>query len=404
MIYFPAFYKEVLKSKNLKVKVCSLLFLFYSFIYYLGASKCYAQTFNGKYLYWDVNTDPRLDITFYSTGRSFGSESVSLRVKNMSSKKLILGFQIEIEDFCSGIKTKKIYYTLNPNEKKGTNAWSDGFEFETECIQRKLHGEKFRTSIKQINVKLTSISESAYNSGNATSGSNSSNEGTEMNGNTVSGDQDLQTSNYDIKCKPVVIGLNGTPSRYCANVIWPCEQQVTYVNGNKIHSSPDKVSRRFLIQYKKVSDLQWITNTIDGCPLTFYSLTKLEPCIDYQIRVFSICGSFNSAPSNLLLFTTSCDAPTSIKIRNTSSNSISLSARIVNGSIPCATIQYPLLTSVQYKSSKSTNWNERSFNWGDPLLVDQLLSNELYVFRLRYKYPNGKWSKFSNTILSTTLQ
>ena len=121
----------------------------------------YAQEFNGKNVRWHLpeNTDKRFKAFFGSTGFSFGSESTSLAVENLTQNKLILKFKVTCYDLCGDYTIKSITRSVNPLGKAGTSPFFDGSEYSTKCTVKKKYSDSFSSKLGKVEIELVSVQE-----------------------------------------------------------------------------------------------------------------------------------------------------------------------------------------------------------------------------------------------------
>lgn len=143
----------------------------------------------------------------------------------------------------------------------------------------------------------------------------------------------------------------------------------------------------FIIQYKKASDLDWITTVTSSNKVT---LTNLSAATNYQWKIKTNCSDFSNIQNFTTLNNTTCNVITNVTFSNITKTSFNVSWL----SVPLAQNYI-----IQYRKFGNTNWIEYSNIPSTTLSVSNLLANTKYEFRIR---PNCN-NQFSIIFYVTTL-
>ena len=147
----------------------------------------------------------------------------------------------------------------------------------------------------------------------------------------------------------------------------------------------------FLLQYRPVGSSVWVSGTTTAPSL---QLNGLGACIDYELRMASLCSDSGSIFSQIFLFSSEgcCVPPASV-----SSDSLSETTLALRWPAVYAALGYRL----QYRASGDSLWINRTT--GDTLVVlDSLSPCTRYELRLETLCDTG-WSGFSPVFVFNTL-
>jgi hypothetical protein len=201
-------------------------------------------------------------------------------------------------------------------------------------------------------------------------------------------------------CPPPSFKLDGSPKNYCASFIWSCPTVTNQMNGNEFRQVGITYNY-MLFEYRKEGDRLWKSEKLDGCAfLLRYQISGLEPCTRYEVRMRASCSNGTmSEYSNILRFETDCTAPGTISFPQVTSTSAKLNYR-VQGS-DCYKNGYEV-TIVEYTTT-GMQWNEVEHKGGE-LILGPLQPGTRYRVRLKTRYSNGKFSRYSTEGSFTTLK
>ncbi len=201
-------------------------------------------------------------------------------------------------------------------------------------------------------------------------------------------------------CPPPSFGLDGSPKNYCVSFIWSCPAITNQMNGNEFRQLGFTYNYT-LFEYRKEGDLTWKSDKRNGCGvIERYSIFGLEPCTRYEVRMRASCSNgAMSDYSNIFRFETACTIPGTISFPQITSNSAEINYR-VQGS-DCYKNGYEV-TIVEY-TTNGMQWNELEHK-GGKLTLGSLQPGTRYRVRLKTRYPNGKFSRYSTEESFTTLK
>jgi hypothetical protein len=366
-----------------------------------------AQTFDEKSLRWplDDNADKRIKAFFATPGRSFGSEETVVAVENLTDKKLSVEFSVTYTDLCGVTTTKKFTHTVPAKGKAGGSPWFDGKNFSPECKETKKYGERFVTKIADIKLELVSVKElggpatgSGTGNGNSGNSGNNGGAGTNTGGNGSSSNGNTGGAK---DCKPVSFEKDGQVGLNCIKLLWWCNQETNIMNSKTGEFSQHLEINDFVVQWRVQGDKTWKQAKTSTCPINRYTITGLDACTQYEVRVLRDCGGGKySEPFKTLTITTACVAPTLLKAVNVSRSSISVSTRRASTGAICDG-NVSSVTEVEFKTGGGT-WDSMICNPGQACTIGGLTPSTAYRVRARYKYPNNKYSEYTNEIVVTT--
>jgi hypothetical protein len=200
-------------------------------------------------------------------------------------------------------------------------------------------------------------------------------------------------------CPAPPFHLEGSPKNYCASFVWSCPSVYNTMNGTE-YKQVGFTYNDVWFEYRKEGDRLWKSEKFGGCIIMQYTLTGLEPCTRYEVRMRASCSNGTvSEYSNILRFETECTAPGTISFSQVTSTSAKLNYR-VQGS-DCYKNGYEV-TIVEYTTT-GMQWNEVEHKGGE-LLLGPLQPGTRYRVRLKTRYSNGKFSRYSTEGSFTTLK
>jgi hypothetical protein len=200
-------------------------------------------------------------------------------------------------------------------------------------------------------------------------------------------------------CPAPPFQLEATPKNYCATFSWTCPQVSNTMIGTEFKQLGFTYNDVWF-EYRKEGDRLWKTEKFGGCIIMRYTLTGLEPCTRYEVRMRASCSNGTmSEYSNILRFETDCTAPGTISFPQVTSTSAKLNYR-VQGS-DCYKNGYEV-NIVEYTTT-GMQWTEVEHKGGE-LILTPLQPGTRYRVRLKTRYSNGKFSRYSTEASFTTLK
>ena len=372
----------------------------------------FSQTYNGKLLIWDFGTtlDKRIQVRMGSGGYSFGTEGTTLQVKNIGTKKIYLKFKQTFTDFCGNEKQREFSLTVNPNEVVGGSTFFGGWEqydYTTNCKERKKYADNFGTAIKVAKLELISAREEGEPVNSSGNGTNNNNSG------SVNNNQPVQPVNGQSPCPcpcpdaqgssdcPTVNFTCGDVGARCASLKY-FEQKYIVYNQHTGDIKTDNTPTNYIVQYRKAGDLNWIER-IPASNMT-YSVSDLEPCTKYEVRMLRDCGGGKrSIPSGILSFTTTCPEMPSFQMINITSSSATVSLRMPSTFLG-AGCGYSILPKLIFEYKREGGVWESVFctSGKGSCGFFGLTPNTGYRVRAKRDYGNGKYSGYTNEIYFKT--
>jgi hypothetical protein len=149
-----------------------------------------------------------------------------------------------------------------------------------------------------------------------------------------------------------------------------------------------------VIEYESVSSGIIVPVTVSGSS-TSYILTDLLENTSYSIRVTSVNNSGSSAPSASINVTTLLARPKVLNLGNITESSVELSWN--------STFTDVLSSIVEYKKDVESSWTTINGVAESPRVVDGLVSETLYNFRVYYLTNSGAVTAPSTIVSGSTL-
>jgi hypothetical protein len=397
-------------KQSVHVKYALLFFVFFIGI---GSKNSFAQTFNGKWLSWQLDkpNENRLKFKFGTIGQNFGSEATACSIENVSSSKLFVEIKLTKTDFCGGNITTTISATVKPHEKVGGSTWMGigQHDYTTSCKQNKKYGEKFITKIFTVSLQIVSI-KNLDDPNPAPGPKPGTNPNPDPNPVPSPGTNPRPTTNpvtdpIEIKtCPTFGFKFSNTPSYNCVALEWwALSTKVNMIDANgNFNQSNNPEAKYFTIQFRKQGDVYWTSEKRDNTGRNVHTLTGLDACSKYEVRLITSCdNNIDSNPSNIVRFTTACNKPAELIIEDIKDNSAKISSkRQLVISYPCSSAKTQI-RSIEFKTS-TTAWDEVICNTGSPCFLSALSPNTTYRVRARYKYGNALFSNYTNEVSFTT--
>ncbi len=209
-------------------------------------------------------------------------------------------------------------------------------------------------------------------------------------------------------CPTYGFKIHATPSYNCASLSWWALSTTTNTvdaQGNfKQNKVPEAIS--FTLNYRKLGDKIWLTESMPNTGKNVYSLTGLSACTTYEVFMVTTCdNSIQSGPSTTVKFTTACTKPGTTSFQNITTSSVQVSSERLTAMItfPCNSSAEMQQRIVEYKTANGS-WMVVICNSGEPCIVTGLTPGTLYKVRTRFKYGDNLFSNYTAEKSFTTIK
>ncbi|CAM4049132.1 fibronectin type III domain-containing protein [Flavobacterium antarcticum] len=209
-----------------------------------------------------------------------------------------------------------------------------------------------------------------------------------------------------VSCPTFDFKISNTPSYNCVALEWwslSTKTNVVDEAGNFKQSSDSEIVA-FTVESRKEGNTVWTTEKYGNNGRNLHTLTGLEPCTRYEIRLTTICANNgHSNPSNILRFTTSCTKPGLLSVGNITNSSASVSNKRLSAAVtyPCNSAAKSQIKIVEYRTSTS-NWQTVICNRGETCNLYGLTPATTYIVRARFHYGSTLYSDYTNEVAFST--
>lgn len=258
-------------------------------------------------------------------------------------------------------------------------------------------GEKVKNEYAGKDTPFTVLEQNEFSQLHVNSTTNEiNNASTNPNSETVN----IQVFENSHACSPQGLSLKGSPGASCAEFIW-LSQEINSVSSNDEVTQRGNYPDKFILQYKRSSDLIWRELKLDGYALS-YSISSLEPCTNYDVRLQRDCGDNRfSEFSKTINFTTSCPYPTATEVYNVTSNSAHIKAR-TSYSSHCSNENLDPTKIIEYKTTAMEDWLSIVCLPNQDCPLTNLKPSTTYLARVKFQY-GDKLSDATKIINFSTL-
>ncbi len=154
----------------------------------------------------------------------------------------------------------------------------------------------------------------------------------------------------------------------------------------------------FILEYKKSTATTWTTVTATASP---YTITGLDPCSEYQVRMKAVCSNtLTSVYSVQTAFTTvGCTLPCNPPVLTTTLTGAASGTTGAAAVLVWSTVPYPTGTTfiIEYKKNTAANWTVASTSaTASPYTLAGLDNCTEYFIRIKALCPNTNGSTYSN--------
>lgn len=199
---------------------------------------------------------------------------------------------------------------------------------------------------------------------------------------------------------------NNNPSYNCVALEWwslSTKSNMIDASGN-FKQSTEPQAKSFTIEFRRQGDIYWTIEKRENTGRNAHTISGLDACTKYEIRLIATCdNNQDSAPTNIMRFTTACNKPGKLTVENITNNAAKINSERLTGSVtyPCASSASTQVRIIEFKTSAGA-WQEVICNSGSPCFLYTLSPGTIYKVRARYKYGTNLFSNYTNEISFTT--